>query len=148
MRNVISVFKLYPLLLVLTISAQLRAQSGVIRITVEGVGNDKGQVGLLLFGNPDGFPGDFSKAIRQKLIPAGEKRFEVSFDNLPYGTYAVSVMHDENMNMKLDTNLLGIPREGHGVSNNISHAMRGPRFHEASFELNSSAWSGKITLIY
>lgn len=143
-----SAHKLYFLLFTLLLSVELRAQSGSIRVTVEGVRNDRGQVGLLLFNSADGFPGDFSKAIRQRLIPAGEKQLEVSFDNLPLGTYAISVMHDENMNMKLDTNILGIPREGHGVSNNFSHAMRGPRFHEASFELNSSVWSGKIILNY
>jgi uncharacterized protein (DUF2141 family) len=40
------------------------------------------------------------------------------FPGVTPGTYAISVFHDENSNGKLDTNLLGIPREGVSASNN------------------------------
>ena len=139
---------LSPLFFVLMAQADLAAQTGSVRITVEGVANDRGQIGVLLFKSESGFPGDHSKAFRQQLVPAGNKTYEFRFDAIPYGTYAVSVMHDENMNLKVDTNFLGIPREGNGVSNNVRPAMRAPRFSEAVFELNGTEWSGRIDLVY
>lgn len=35
----------------------------------------------------------------------------MTLDALPFGSYAIGCVHDENGNGKLDTNLLGIPRE-------------------------------------
>ena len=41
------------------------------------------------------------------------------FNDIPPGTYAIAVFHDENANGKLDKNFLGIPCEGYGASNNV-----------------------------
>jgi uncharacterized protein (DUF2141 family) len=57
--------------------------------------------------------------------------------NLPAGSYAVLVMHDENDNGKLDTNFMGIPVEGYGFSNN-PQVMRRAFFSEAKFELTGA----------
>jgi uncharacterized protein (DUF2141 family) len=59
------------------------------------------------------------------------------FPGIAPGTYAVSVYHDENSNDKLDTNFLGIPREGVGASNNARGHMGPPKFDSAKFE-----WAG------
>ncbi len=38
--------------------------------------------------------------------------------DLKPGKYAFRYFHDENMSKKLETNVLGIPKEGYGFSNN------------------------------
>jgi uncharacterized protein (DUF2141 family) len=38
------------------------------------------------------------------------------FGDIPPGTYAIAVIHDENSHGKLDTNRLGVPTEGYGFS--------------------------------
>jgi uncharacterized protein (DUF2141 family) len=58
-----------------------------------------------------------------------------TFENLPSGTYAVLVHHDENDNRKFDKNFLGIPLEGYGASNNRTRALRAPSWGESNFEL-------------
>lgn len=58
------------------------------------------------------------------------------FADLPPGTYAVKVMHDENGNGKLDTNFMGMPIEGYGFSNDPK-VLRKPTFDEAKFELGA-----------
>lgn len=65
------------------------------------------------------------------------------FSNLPPGTYAAKVMHDENDNGKLDTNFMGMPIEGYGFSNN-PQLLRKPTFDEAKFDLG--AGGGAITI--
>jgi uncharacterized protein (DUF2141 family) len=47
------------------------------------------------------------------------------------------VFHDENGNGKLDRNMVGIPKEGYGASNNPAKKMRAPTFDEAKFSVNS-----------
>jgi uncharacterized protein (DUF2141 family) len=50
----------------------------------------------------------------------------VVFENLQPGNYAVQYYHDENLNDKLDTNLIKIPTEGYGFSND-AYSMFGPK---------------------
>ncbi len=60
----------------------------------------------------------------------------IFFDNLPAGEYALSIFHDINDNGKLDTNLLGIPREPWGFSNNARGRLGPPDFEAARFIVN------------
>lgn len=141
-----------PILLIATIlllgNISTFAQSGKLTVTIEGIKNNKGQVGVLLFNQAQGFPQNDKNSVRQELIQAKKGTVSVSFDNLPHGTYAITVMHDENTNLKLDTNLLGIPKEGYGFSNNTRNLFRAPRFGEAAFNLNKPNHSLTIDLIY
>jgi uncharacterized protein (DUF2141 family) len=61
--------------------------------------------------------------------------------------YAVMVFHDENSNGKLDKNILGIPKEGYGASNNLARKMRPPTFDEARFSISSDQ-SVEVKLFY
>ena len=54
------------------------------------------------------------------------------FTNVRAGTYAVSVMHDENSDGELETNLVGRPKEWWGVSNNVPAERFGPPKYEAA----------------
>jgi uncharacterized protein (DUF2141 family) len=127
---------------------QSASASSALRVSVEGVRNNSGQVGILLFSQAKGFPSDHSAAIRQEMLPARKGKVEAIFENLLPGTYAIAVMHDENKNQKIDTNMLGIPKEGYGVSNNVKNLLRAPRFEEAAFQLRSAPAEQKISLIY
>ncbi|MBI2367370.1 MAG: DUF2141 domain-containing protein [Deltaproteobacteria bacterium] len=40
-------------------------------------------------------------------------------NDVSYGDYGVAVFHDENSNGKMDKNLLGMPLEPYGFSNNL-----------------------------
>lgn len=62
---------------------------------------------------------------------------EVNFTELSAGQYAVRLYHDENNNQKLDSNLLGIPRERYGYSNNVRGWMGEPSFERQLFPVAS-----------
>ena len=47
------------------------------------------------------------------------------------------ITHDENGNGKLDTNVVGMPLEGYGFSNN-PQVMRKPTWDEARFEIGTA----------
>jgi uncharacterized protein (DUF2141 family) len=124
------------------------SESGNIQVEVTGLKNTKGLLGILVFSTDDGFPSDQTKAFREILLPVGEGKNEHTFTDLPYGNYAISVMHDENMNKKLDTNLFGIPKEGTGVSNNVRSAFGAPKFSDAIFILNGKDYKTEIKVTY
>jgi uncharacterized protein (DUF2141 family) len=87
-------------------------------VRVVGARNKKGKIGVTLFQEAQGFPDDTSKAIRQQSVDIDPKYSERTdnLQGLPRGTFAVSVLHDENGNGKRDKNFMGIPKEGYGAS--------------------------------
>ena len=82
-------------------------------------------------------PTDFrmnDKAIyRKELDVNGVEEVTLQFENIPAGDYAIAVFLDENDNYELDRNLLGLPTEKYGFSNNILPAFRAATFEESSF---------------
>lgn len=50
---------------------------------------------------------------------------ELTIENAPYGEYALSAIHDNNLNGKLDTGFMRIPKKPYGSSNNAK-ASFGP----------------------
>ena len=65
------------------------------------------------------------KRISEKKVAIEGNTLTVDFENLEDGSYAIRVFHDENKNYKLDTNFIGIPKEGYGFSND-AHGRFGP----------------------
>ncbi|MBA4394126.1 MAG: hypothetical protein C0407_11285 [Desulfobacca sp.] len=59
------------------------------------------------------------------------------FENVPYGTYGISFFHDENGNGVLDKNLMGIPKEAYGFSNNVKGLFGKPDYKEITFKIDS-----------
>lgn len=68
-----------------------------------------------------------------KILPIINREVIISIDALEYGNYAIKVFHDENGNGELDSNILGIPTEGYGFSNNASAWFGPPSWEKAKF---------------
>ena len=87
------------------------------------------------------------EVISAEIHPVTGRRMTLTFDSLPSGPRAVRIFHDENSNGRLDTNLLGIPREGYGFSNNPRSRLGVPAFEDRLFILRSDT-TITITLVY
>jgi uncharacterized protein (DUF2141 family) len=125
-------------------------ETGTLTVHVTGARNTKGKIWVNLFQDAHAFPDDPSKAIQQRSVEVDPNTMsaQVTFKDLPQGSYAVSILHDENGNGKMDKNFVGMPKEGYGASNNPSKKRRAPTFDEAKFSLNASEQTIEIALIY
>lgn len=112
-------------------------------VRIGGIQAPLGQVGCSLFADASGFPMDNARA-QQQWLPAQADGVTCRFAGLAPGRYAVSVGHDLNGNRRVDTNLVGMPTEPWGVSNNARPALRAPRFDEAAFTVPDRG--GELTL--
>ena len=62
----------------------------------------------------------------------------ISFDSISPGKYAIQFFHDENENKKMDFNLIGIPKEKFGSSNNVKPVLGPPKFEKMLINLNQN----------
>jgi uncharacterized protein (DUF2141 family) len=120
-----------------------------IHVKVLDIRNSTGTVACALFEAPDGFPAEYLHfATNMMVIKVRATRACCDFEDIPPGTYALAVVHDENMNGKLDTNLLGIPKEGYGFSNDAKALLGPPSFSAASFPYDGQNLELTISLRY
>jgi uncharacterized protein (DUF2141 family) len=120
----------------------------VIHVEITGLRSDKGQVLCALHSSADAFPKKPEKAVARTTAKIVERQAICEFTGIALGTYAVSVVHDENANGKLDTNFVGMPREGVGASNDAKGHMGPPKFSAASFAYQGGRLDLKIHVDY
>lgn len=117
-----------------------------LTLTVNKVKNDKGVVRVLLFKGETGFPDMPEKAFKSASIKIEGNKAIINFENIPEGTYALSVFHDSQNTGKLRTNALGIPRDGYGFSNDAMGTFGPPTFEKASFKVATGKNNVQINL--
>jgi uncharacterized protein (DUF2141 family) len=85
-----------------------------VTVPVSTVRNGSGTVFIALYERGNWLkPGRYLAA---KKVRAQKGTVATRFRNLPRGKYAIAVWHDENANNRVDTNVLGLPKEGYGFS--------------------------------
>jgi uncharacterized protein (DUF2141 family) len=106
----------------------LSAQSS---LTVEIV-NLENNKGVLLVDLMD----KHEKTVIDTICKIVDNKCTIVFKDLKNDQYAIRYFHDENTNDELDTNILGIPKEGYGFSND-AYGKFGPKdFKEWLFEVS------------
>ena len=111
------------------------AQAAELTVVLQGLRVQTGHVKIALVDSQAGWDGEAKPVRAEREAPQGDtQRFTLS--DLKPGAYAVMVTHDENGNDIMDTNVVGMPIEGYGFSNN-PRVMRKPTWDEARFELKA-----------
>ena len=116
--------------------AQNPAKPRTLNIEVTNLRNSKGVVQFALYNKDGTIPDEqFKNYFRIGTSPIVDGKSNFTFEYLPEGKYAVSILHDENENGKVDKGLIK-PKEGIGFSNykSIGFSNR-PNFSKASFLL-------------
>lgn len=112
-------------------------QTNSVVVKVTGIKSSEGIIQVALFSSKASFPnGKPYKAYRHIL--QGTEYAEITFEDVPFGTYAVAVYHDKNGNNELDTNFVGIPKEPYGFSNNHNPKLSAPDYEAAKVEIRQA----------
>ena len=112
-----------------------------LTVTVEQVRNSKGDIRFSIFDVPSQFPQ--GNELNSKDIPAQLGFVTVQFYNLIPGAYAIAIHHDE-----MNTNFIGLPKEGYGFSNNAKVNFAPPVFEAAVFNLDVGDKSIRLRVVY
>lgn len=108
-----------------------------LEVTVVGFENDEGQALMSLFLDDAGWPDDPDAAFVALSLPIRERTVVAAIDDVPPGSVAVAVFHDEDVDGELDQNFLGIPREDYGFSRDARGRFGPPGFDDARLEIEA-----------
>ncbi len=110
--------------------ALLHKETVSLEVNVSGFHSNKGQAYVALFNSSETFP-SYGKQLKGKIVEISQLKCKVTFANLNSGSYAIAVYHDVNKNDKLDKNVLGMPTESYGFSNNARATFSAPSYQDA-----------------
>jgi uncharacterized protein (DUF2141 family) len=119
-----------------------------IKVNVQEIRSNDGVIRVALFKTDKGFPGKVQHAFSTQVAEIKAKKAQTEFADIEPGIYAVSIWHDENNDNKMQTNFLGIPREGVAVSNNAKGSFGPPKFKDAKFDLSEEGKKLSIRVVY
>ena len=77
------------------------------------------------------------KAVASQTAPMQDGKARLVFAGLAPGRYALRAFADENGNGKLDTNLMGMPIERYGFSNDAKGNRAAPDFEAAAIAVDA-----------
>ena len=126
---------IYPVLIFILNSFNINYS---LNINIENINPSKGQLMIAVYNSKQLYM-KTEKAVSKQILKLNGKNTEfIQFKDLPMGEYSVAVIHDENNNGKLDTNIFGIPTEDYGFSNNIRPKFRAANWDETKFLMNKN----------
>jgi uncharacterized protein (DUF2141 family) len=103
-----------------------------------------GMLNLVLCPTADSYASE--KGCRLVQVKAEGSVVRIVLNDVAPGTYAIKAFHDVDRNGKLDTNLMGIPKEPYGFSNDAMGTFGPPSFEQASFKVVAGTTSVKFTM--
>jgi len=124
------------------------SEQSSVTIEITGFKNNNGHVLVSIFNNEGDFPDNAQKAAGKAQAKISGGVAVVNFKNLKPGKYAAAVLHDANDNLEMDFNIVGMPKEGYGFSNNAKGLFGPPSFSKAAFEIDKGIKNIKIKVNY
>lgn len=128
-------------------AASVAATAGTLSIRMSGFRSADGQVLIAVYRGEDGFPSEPGKAWKSVVTRVSGDRASVDIA-APPGEYAFAIVHDENGNNQMDTNWIGMPKEGLGTSNNAKGRMGPPKYRDAKFTIPAEGVVQQIKIVY
>jgi len=130
---------------IVTFQSQLLFAQASLEVTVTNIREVKGSIRASVFNDKSNF---LKKEYQGRVAKVSGDSMTILFDNLPAGDYALSVIHDENENGELDSNFMGIPKEGFGFGNNALGRFGPPDFEKTLVKVTNASLKQSIALKY
>lgn len=124
-----------PFALIAVLSSTV-ALAGDLTVKLHGIRAQTGLIKVAVVDSRQAWDGK-AAPVQVDGAPAQTEAASFTFKDLKPGSYAVMITHDENGNGKLDANVVGMPLEGYGFSNN-PQVMRKPTWDEARFDVTAT----------
>lgn len=118
-----------------------------LNLFVSNMRNDKGAIQVSVFNSAESFVKE-SPYYEMKFNKKGlNDEMNISIE-IPSGIYGIVILDDENLDHRMNYNLIGIPTEGYGFSNYTHKGIARPVFQNFQFILKEPNKNFNIKLRY
>ena len=152
MRNTSLLAITLALLVAAIFAVDMEAQSmslGDITVIITDLRNTDGEILISLYDKAEGFPRDRQAIFRAAVVePDVSGQVTTVFEDLPYGDYALAVLHDEDGSQGMTFGSFHLPKEGYCFSNNIKVRFKPPKFKKTKFTLNGDDVNQTLRMRY
>jgi uncharacterized protein (DUF2141 family) len=125
------------LLLILSLTSAGKKSNISLSVQVNGFSSNEGKAFVGIYRPQDKWP-EINRQFIGKVVSIENGVAKITFETLEKGSYAIAVFHDRNRNGILDKNMLGIPVEKYGFSNNARETFSAPSFQSALVNLDKT----------
>jgi uncharacterized protein (DUF2141 family) len=108
------------------------ADGAVVRVEIEDLRSDRGEVRGALFASRSGWAEE-GHEIATCVASVHAHHALCELEGVLPGEYAFAFLHDEDDDGALDRNFIGIPEEGFGFSNDARPGLGAPSYESARF---------------
>lgn len=112
--------------------------AGDLKIKLTDIRNSRGNIAIAIYDNETSFKNNHTIHLPYSMLFRASGSTTFTLHDLPAGTYAISILHDEDKDGTLDVNQRNFPTEGYAYSNNVG-GMSVPTFKQASFTHSEGA---------
>jgi uncharacterized protein (DUF2141 family) len=124
-------------------------QAGSVSVKIDGFKGTEGVALVTLYDSPESWL-KVPKALQVVRLKITGSSLQVELKGVKPGSYAVSVIHDENKNNELDMRWLPYPKpkEGSGASGDPDTKVGPPKWEAAKFEVGAGGANVNVTVKY
>jgi uncharacterized protein (DUF2141 family) len=134
----------FVLSLLLTVSVQAESgQVGELTLVVKNVVPSQGEVRIALFDSKKTYT---KTPVHAAVVKVKNGAAEWSVNELKPGEFAIALYHDANGDGKMNKNIIGLPKEDYGFSNNASGKFGPPSWRKAKFTVSRGTTKHTINL--
>lgn len=117
-----------------------------LRILIDNIKTKRGKILIALFKDGVGYPDNHNEAVDWVILDAEVPTIFWETELSAEGYYAVTCFHDESDSGKLKKNIMGIPTNPMGFSNNMKPVIGVPAFLNTRFMVKGELTEIKIRL--
>ena len=147
MKNIyFTILVLILIIFVFSVAQDVTKKKATLVVHISGIESNEGTIKIALNNSEENYSDNGNVAFRGGEAAINEKKSSCTFDEVPYGEYAVKVFHDENDNNELDSNFMGVPKEPYGFSNDARGTFGPASWEDARFEIDQDSVIITITV--
>ena len=140
--------KLIALLPILLIGMSAPQNPTVLEVTINQVRSTKGQILLSVYSDPAQYPYKPFRTCPVSKDSLKNGQVKTVILGLQPGTYAMGLLDDENLSGDMECNIIVIPKEGFGFSNNPRTILSKPDYDKLIFNVGPGTTRIDITVQY
>ena len=108
-----------------------------LTVVIENLASASAPVEVSIYGTENKFPSPKDQLKTFRFTPT-DTTLTAELKGIGHGSYAIAAYQDLDSDGKISTNILGVPKDPYGFSNNYRPKLKAPSFDDCSFDYDES----------